>query len=225
MHIVIEGIDGSGKSTLVNALYDRVQADYSFSPWIYKTREPGSDIVGPCNIKFKRKGLDVREIVLNDTVLTPFQRELLFYVDADQHTQFIKDQGQAIIISDRGVWSHLAYVYATLKTKQMTYEQYLLCKDLIKQTCSKPDIIVYLKGDRELMSTRLASKKKDVIESNGPEFFDSVSSCYAELSCEPKYAKSLLILDAENSTSHNTESVVTYLKENYTYEQLKSGSI
>lgn len=222
--LTIEGLDGTGKSTLAASLLERIQADQAFPKWIYQTKEPGLDVNSLAKAKFRRPGVDLRQIVLENSTLTAFERELLFYVDASQHRRFIDAQEDALIISDRGLWSHFAYAYATMKTKQMTYEQYLIGKQVINETCQKPDIIVYLQGNQELMKNRLSGKKKDVIESNGNEFFEMVEMAYEQLLAEPKYAKNLLVLDAENSTSKNVESIVTYLKETFTFEQLQKGN-
>lgn len=223
IHIVVEGLDGTGKSTLVKALHERMSADQSFCQWIYATKEPGLDAVVSPGLPIKRPGLDLREIVLNNGSLTAIERELLFYVDASQHRRFIEAQGNAIILSDRGLWSHLAYLKATMKTKQMDYEHYHALRALINLVCPKPNLFIYLRGDTKLMKERSLSKKKDIIESNSDDFFETVSETYEFLSSN--YSDSLITLNARNSTSHNVETVITSLKEIYSYEELKSGNL
>lgn len=222
IQIVIEGLDGTGKSTLAKALSEALQAETP--AWVYQTKEPGSETrVG--GAVFNRPGLNIRDIVLTDKSLTSFERELLFYVDASQHKRFIENQDKAFFVSDRGIWSHYAYLYATLKTKQIDYEQYQALRKVIEFTCRKPEVLVYLQGDTALMKERNKDKVKDVIESNKDDFFEAVSLKYGELSCEPKYTERLLILEATNSTSQNVETVLDYLKKEFTDEELRSGNL
>src|SRR6185369_10790042 len=102
--ITIEGLDGTGKSTLASALTEAMALDGGFNRWLYQTKEPGlATKLG--KQEFNRPGIDIRTPVLNDRQLTPFERELMFYVDASQHRRFIENQGGAIVVSDRGLWS------------------------------------------------------------------------------------------------------------------------
>ncbi len=220
IQIVIEGLDGTGKSTLATSLRDKLAS--LTAVWVYQTKEPGV-AVRTQGQEFNRPGINVRDIVLTDKGLTPLERELLFYVDASQHKRFIENQGSAIVVSDRGLWSHYAYLYATMKTKQISYDEYLTLKKLVDITCRKPEVLVYLKGDIELMKARNAGKTKDVIESNKDEFFEAVADKYAELASNQ--LKRLLVLDATNSTSHNVEAVIDWLKEEFTNEELATGNL
>lgn len=225
IHIVIEGMDGTGKSTLTKALFERLCGDGNVCRWVYQTKEPGLQTACSPGISFIRPGLDVREIVLNDKNLTALERELLFYVDASQHKRFIDNQGSAVVVSDRGLWSHYAYLYATMKTKQINYEDYLILKNLVNRICPKPSAVIYLKGSVELMKERNANKIKDVIESSGDDFFNFVQLAYEELEIEPKGCDVRLVLDARNSTCKNVDAVISFLREVYTDEELKSGNI
>lgn len=217
MLITIEGLDGTGKSTLTKELRSKMAQDTNFSRWIYQTKEPGlQTFLG--QVEFNRPGIDIRNIVLNDSSLIAVERELLFYIDASQHRRFIENQGKdTIVLSDRGLWSHLAYLRATMKTKQMGYELYQVLKNVISSVCAIPDHIIYLQGDLELMKSRNKNKLKDVIESNGDSFFQYVLETYESLALS---AKNCLILKASNSTSANVEAVLSYL-----HEQLKSGHL
>jgi thymidylate kinase len=216
----IEGLDGTGKSTLASALNEALVKE-RVNPWIYQTKEPGLETkVG--KIPFPRSGIDFRSIVLNDKQLTAMERELLFYVDASQHRRFIENQKDALIISDRGLWSHLAYLRATLKTGQIDYQAYSVCRDVIELTCPKPSRVIYLRGSLELMEQRNAGKTKDVIESNGLDYFGYVLETYEDLAFENE---SCLILDACNSTSQNIELVINWLKKEFSHEQLRAGNL
>lgn len=226
LHIAIEGLDGTGKSTLAGELFNTISGSSDFCKWVYLTKEPGNAMKVSPGIDLERPGFNARNTVLYDPSLTPLERELLFYVDASQHRRFIENQGNAIVISDRGFWSHLAYLYATMKTKQIDYEEYLTLKKLVYLLCPKPDVVIYLQGSLELMNQRNANKAKDLVESNGQEFFEHVLSTYESLSIEPKPETSrVLSLDAKDSTIQNVNSVIEFLKEGFTVEELKSGTI
>lgn len=220
IHISVEGLDGTGKSTLVKELSLEMNKDKDFYPWIYATKEPGLETFVQGDLRFVRPGVDLRDIVLKNEALTPLERELLFYVDASQHRRFIKDQGRAIIISDRGLWSHLAYLRGLLKIKQINHDEYSVGRKLIELLCPVPDKVVYLRGDIALMEERTAGKTKDVIEKLGPDYYSYVQETYEDLSLS---ASKCLILDAKLSTSENCRSVIDWLKKEFNHEQLQSG--
>lgn len=215
--ITIEGLDGSGKSTLAKELPTALRSTH-FTKWIYQTREPGRD-VRMNNITFNRPGVDVRSIVLNET-MTPLERELLFYVDAAQHCRFIENQNDAVIVSDRGKWSHLAYLRGYLKTNQMNWDDYRLCKKIIDRVCAEPDVVIYLRADLSLMKNRLFNKPKDAIERNGDDFYSAVLETYTDLA---KGAKNALILDAYDNLDKNIMKVIDYLKGAYHVEHKQGG--
>lgn len=216
MLITFEGLDGAGKSTLAKEIRSALAADHSFTQWVYQSKEPGLEVSLGDGLKFNRFGPDIRSIVLEDRSLKPLERELLFYVDASLHSRFIQDQGDAIILSDRGKWSHLAYLKGYLKTGQIDWDDYSLCKKFIERLCAEPEVVVYMRGSLELMKTRLASREKDAIESNGDTFFAAVLDTYEELVAERQnQAKPLIILDALDNTLQQSSSVVNYLKNEY----------
>lgn len=218
--IAIEGLDGSGKSTLAKELASKMGQDPAFSRWLYQTKEPGlTTCLG--NAVFERPGADLRTLALENRSLSSLERELLFYVDASQHRRFIENQGSALFLSDRGLWSHLAYLRACLKSGQISYQDYPTCKMLIHSICAQPHAVIYLRGDLELMKERTEGKKKDVIESNAPSFFTWVLETYEDLARE---AYKCLILEARNSTSQNVERVLSWLKGTFSHEQLQTGT-
>jgi len=212
--ITLEGLDGTGKSSLIKAL----PSDSFNGQWVYKVKEPGITVNSDSYMPFNRPGIDLRSIVLNDRTLTPFERELLFYVDASQNRRFIENQRSALVFSDRGYWSHLAYLRATLKIGKIDNDQYVLGKDLINLFCAKPDRVIYLRGSIELMQERLKDKPKDAIESNKVEFFKYVLETYEDLAFENNEC---LILDAKDTIVQNTEKVLSYLEEAFNNEDFR----
>jgi len=214
--ITVEGLDGTGKSTLVNELVKTVTNNPAFHPWVYATKEPGSPWAAT---------QEIRELVLNRPDLKPIERELLFYADAAIHRRFIENQENAVIFSDRGMWSHLAYLRGYLKTGQIDHSVYDLCRKLIEQVCAKPDCVVYLRGDLDLMKKRLAGKPKDAIENNSETFFAYVLETYEDLVTHHLWkGERVVILDACHELDKLSKCAIEYIKGAFDAEQLKSGN-
>lgn len=197
MLINFEGLDGVGKSTLVEAVARNI-------PGAIVTKEPGSKLVETNTL--------IRSMVLEDKTLTPLERELLFYVDASAHNRALSAiRNESIVLCDRGILSHYAYLRGYLKTKKIDFEQYSLCKKLIEQVCAKPDVIIYLKGSLELMRIRTAGKPKDVIESSPPVFYHHVLETYEDLIEFSPYK--VLKLEATERLDNNIEKVLSFLQD------------
>ncbi len=198
MLITFEGIDNMGKTTVMKELS---KAHFT---GLY-TKEPGSPSV--------TLNTQLREMVLTNKSLTAFERELLFYVDASQHRRWIKAQVNSRVISDRGLLSHLAYLYGTLKTGQMDYEQYGLCKRIIKESCAIPDAIIYFDGDLDLMKYRQLGEG-DLIESSGMEFYSYVLTQYEDLIIAAQVEKTpVLVLDPRASIQTNVNKSCEFIQQ------------
>jgi dTMP kinase len=100
LFIVVEGIDGAGKSTLVTQLVSHLQSQHYDAR---STKEPGNSWLGKC----------VRQILLERPhPLCNKAEYLLFAADRAQHMEEVVIpalQQNAIIISDRGADSSLVY--------------------------------------------------------------------------------------------------------------------
>lgn len=96
--IVIEGIDGVGKSTLAKNLATMLSPEYN----VLLTREPGGSTLGK----------EIRKILQESANLDPRAQFLLFAADRAQHiAEIIKpalSEGN-IVISDRFIDSSIAY--------------------------------------------------------------------------------------------------------------------
>lgn len=211
----IEGIDGVGKSTLTSALSQEL-CRLGFS--VLETKEPGSPL-SPLKTA-------IRNLVLYNQDLTAFERELLFCVDAAAHERALKHQSASIVLSDRGLWTHLAYLRASLKERLMDWDQYEATLNLFKMVCFKPDGIIYLAGDMELMQERaaLSAKKKDAIESRSEAYFRHVLETYEDL-IETNQGDKLVVLNARDTTSKNVEAVVAWIQGEYRHDELLEGKI
>lgn len=100
--ITVEGIEGSGKSTLISALTEFYCARMS----VVATREPGATVLG----KRIRKLILQREV--SDPDIDPLAEVLLFAADRAQHCKtFLRDaiKSTSLVLCDRYTDSTLAY--------------------------------------------------------------------------------------------------------------------
>lgn len=141
MYVVLEGIDTTGKSTQIELLKSRYK-DAIF------TKEPSGS-------KFGNK---IRELALYENLDNTAQT-LLFMADRANHTQeIIYPNKDKLIISDRSFISGIAYC------NNIDFD--ILCK-LNLYIAYKPDLVVILETNEEILSNRLKSKTLDNIESTG----------------------------------------------------------
>ncbi|NPA75610.1 MAG: dTMP kinase [Euryarchaeota archaeon] len=102
MFIVLEGIDGTGKTTIANKLADELKSQgYS----VFLTQEPTNTWIGK----------DVRRAIEEEK--NGFTQALLFFADRAEHIEELKKNGDKIIICDRYVYSTFAYQSVQLKEK------------------------------------------------------------------------------------------------------------
>lgn len=196
MLITLESIDNMGKTTLAKELATQLSGAVF-------TKEPG------CPFIAVNKRL--RELVLHNKELSAFERELLFYADASQHRRWMEHYGKDLIISDRGLWSHLAYAYGTLKSKKMTYEEYGLCKQVIKQTVAQPNAVIFFNSDLNLMEERMQGEA-DVIEGMGREFYTYVSTMFDDLVIATELNRTpLLKLNPRDSLATNVTKSIEFI--------------
>ena len=100
-YIVLEGLDGSGKSTQAELLYEYIKLT---NPKVILTQEPGS----------KLNAFNLRDILCSAKEVSPVALELLFQADRAEHTRHIKkllSEGYTVI-SDRSFLTGLAYARA-----------------------------------------------------------------------------------------------------------------
>ena len=200
--LVFEGIDASGKSTLLNLLCEKFKSKaLSF----VKTREPG----GTGN------GEKIREILLErqNTSLDPLAETLLYYADRRQNVEEkIKpalEQGQWVL-SDRYWASTSAYQCGGRGIDEG------FVQELRKQSCSdcEPDLWVLLDLPLEESLKRLFISKrdsKDRLEMENSGFHQRVRDYYLKLAKQE--ASKWLVLDATRPQEKLLEQLLSYLKD------------
>lgn len=187
MFIVIDGIDGCGKSTVASLLTKEIA---KFRPVLH-TFEPGH----------VRDGL-YRKLIM-ENVANPYVVAALFTVDRAEHVakmiQPALEEGQWVIC-ERYADSTLAYQGYGMG----------LDKDLINRMNAEavkglwPDKVFYLDIQPRLALARLSSKDKDALEQQGIEFLTRVQEGYEEIAKEKNYIR----IDATKSPKHIVKQIL-----------------
>ena len=163
--LVIEGMDGSGKSTQVQYLREKLLT-IGINPLIL--REPGATCVGE----------RVRSILLDPDLKMTASTEVLLFCAArsELHDKVIEpalNEGRTILM-DRWAWSTLAY---QCSTPDMPIPKILSVIDLATGGRT-PNLTIILDIDLEQRQDRLGSKVQDRIESKPQKYHEDVIEKY-----------------------------------------------
>jgi len=164
MFIVVEGIDGCGKSTVASLLAAEIGKKRS----VFHTFEPGH----------VRDGL-YRQLIM-ENVDNPFVVAALFTIDRAEHVKKMIKPALA-----KGEW----VVCERYADSTLAYQGYGmgLDKELINRMNEEaidglwPDKIFYLDIEPHLALARLQNKEKDALEGQGLEFLQRVREGYEEI--------------------------------------------
>jgi dTMP kinase len=164
--VVLEGLDGTGKTTQVARLAKRLAAS-GFSTVI--TREPGATAVGAA----------IREIVLGQEDLDPRAEALLVAGDRAEHVARVVRpalEAGSVVVSDRYTPSSLAYQG---RGRGLGVEE---VERLSRWATDglEPDLVVVLDVDDETLATRREGPG-DRMEDGPAGFRDEVARAYREL--------------------------------------------
>lgn len=162
LRINIEGIDGSGKSSIINMLQNRL----SHLPVAFR-REPS------------KKYADI----IHDAMYEQNEMEIamLFLADRAQHQETcrtLQDEGTTIIC-DRGIHSTFAYQMETLKP----YHPYPLewMTGVMNNWFDYPDVCILMAVDIDTAIERIQKRKDNPVPYEKREFLERVSSNYGYL--------------------------------------------
>tara|TARA_B100000700_G_scaffold40755_1_gene41334 strand:+ start:15499 stop:16140 length:642 start_codon:yes stop_codon:yes gene_type:complete len=167
LFVVFEGLDGSGKSTQVKILLDKLISD---NYQVLSLREPGSTDIG-------EKILNLLE---SKQKLTPIMEFLLFSISrsAIVHEK-IKPalEKNKIVLCDRYFYSSIAYQGAgrSLDKEYIDFTNQLIIDKTI------PDIVFYLDLTWEEKINRKGIDKSDRFEKENKIFHDNVRQEYLSL--------------------------------------------
>ncbi|MDO5672871.1 MAG: dTMP kinase [Actinomycetaceae bacterium] len=177
--IVFEGGDGSGKSTQLGMLADRLRA---FGRDVVRTREPGGTLMGR----------QIRQLLLHSEEVGPKAEALLFAADRAHHVDSLVRPALArgaVVLSDRFMDSSIAYQG---QGRDLGVEE-VRELSLWATTRLLPDITVILDLDPNIAAKRLGDHL-DRMESAGITFHTQVRQRFLDMAAEG--GDSYLVVDA-----------------------------
>ena len=194
-YIAFEGIDGSGKTSIIENLSDILNSQNKEHTIV---REPGGTSVGE----------GIRELLLShDYKVNPLAEALLFCA---QRSQLIEEvvlpslNNGIVVLSDRSAYSSVAYQG---EGRGLGYEKIYQLNDISIQS-NWPERVVLLDIDPEVSLSR--QQVADRIGSDKVEFFQKVRTGYLKLAEE--FKDSFIILNAENNIEVNIEAICNWLE-------------
>ena len=194
-YIAFEGIDGSGKTSIIENLSDILNSQNKEHTIV---REPGGTSVGE----------GIRELLLShDYKVNPLAEALLFCA---QRSQLIEEvvlpslNNGLVVLSDRSAYSSVAYQG---EGRGLGYEKIYQLNDISIQS-NWPERVVLLDIDPEVSLSR--QQVADRIGSDKVEFFQKVRKGYLKLAEE--FKDRFLILNAQNNIEVNIEAICNWLE-------------
>ena len=193
-YLAFEGIDGSGKTTLINEL----SAELSKASVDFKiVREPGGTKLSE----------GIRDLLLShDFEVNPTAEALLFSASRAQLIQEVVKpsikNGQ-VIITDRSAYSSVAYQGVG---RGLGYEKVYELNDFALNSYW-PEKVVLLDIDPEISLSR--QKIADRIGSDKVSFFNKVRDGYLQLAED--FSDKFLVINAEDSKKENFTKVSEWL--------------
>ena len=196
MFISLEGPDGSGKTTVLDLLKDKLNISN-----LYVTKEP--------------KGF-FRDIILdseNKYGLTEIARMFLFQADRsmgiEKEIRPVLLSG-GIVISDRGPVS--TFIYQPITTGISMENLYEITNIANKSTW--PDLTIIFDCDYETAKKRMDSRELDYFDSKGKDFYDKLSRSYTRTGQRliEDYGWDVRFVNARNSVDRVLEDVMNIIR-------------
>ena len=194
-YLAFEGIDGSGKSSLIRSLSEILTSQNIDNKIV---REPGGTKVGE----------GIRELLLSHEYdVDALTEALLFCSQRSQLvTEIIKPEINkgTKILSDRSAYSSVAYQGVG---RGLGYETIYQLNDIAVNSYW-PEKVVLLDIDPKISLSR--QRVADRIGSDKVDFFRKVREGYLRLAVE--FKNNFLIINAEEDLSDNLQKICTWLK-------------
>lgn len=196
MFVTFEGLDGSGKTTQLRLVAERLRHD---GREVLETREPGGTALGE----------RIRELVLHaGGEVAPWAEAALFAASRAQHVAEVirpaLEQGQ-VVLCDRYVDSSLAYQGIA---RGLGLER-VLALNLTAVDGLLPDKTVLLLVDAPTAAGRLTADR-DRIERESLDFQERVDAAYRELA--ERYPERIVALDGSLAPETLAESIHAALR-------------
>ncbi len=187
LFVTVEGIDGSGKSTVVAAVREALERD---GVPICTTREPGGTEIGRA----------IRSMLLDHWVQppTPMAELLLYFADRAQHVATVITPALArgeLVVADRYMDSTIAYQgygrAVASPAEIAAWESHLASGGV------RPNLTLLLDLPAFQAASRLRARGTDRLERSGVEYFTRVRNGFRQLAlAEPDR---FVVIDASRS--------------------------
>ncbi|KAF2956666.1 deoxynucleoside kinase [Marinitoga sp. 38H-ov] len=154
IRINIEGNIGSGKTTLANALFYKLNADElileefennPYLPLLYKNEDVG------------------------------FQTEMFFLVS--RYKQYHKNNFSNLVISDYDMLKNKIFADITITNKNEK-EKFFKIFDILTEDISKPDVLIYIDTDVDTIVERIKKRNRDMEKIIAREYLELVDKGY-----------------------------------------------
>ena len=178
LFVVLEGIDGSGKTTLARALKCELESVKGME--VRLTAEPTDGPVG--------------SLLRGERIDSPKAEAMLFVADRACHTEEIRKLTESgiTVISDRYYASTLAYQSASLSGPDLEYD---LLERMNEAVIMEPDITILLDLDPEASGDRVDRRGEQKSKFERLEYQKRVRDNYLRIAKE----RGFFVLDASKS--------------------------
>lgn len=197
--ITFEGIDGSGKSTILKEL-SKIIIDLKITKEIFITREPGGTPLAE----------KIREVIIKNEML-PYTEALLYAASRCEHVNNViipAIKRNAIVFCDRYVESSICYqgFMKGLGEKNIKFINKLATQD------TKPDLIFFLNVSIQTSNERMNTNRKDSMDR-----FDKMENNYKKILIDAykkilSKNKNVIFIDAEKSINEIIDEIINHLK-------------
>jgi dTMP kinase len=206
LYIAIEGIDGSGKTTQVERLYEYFS---QLGKPVIKTREPRKDegLIGEL----------IQKILRGKTKIPPVAFQYLFSADREMHhTELVLPslaEGK-VVISDRCFWSVVPYGVMDRggDLDENTAEYMLVAQSIMSHyhQFTIPDVTIYLDLPLSVAMKRLTKAKEEKEIYEDQKILRKTLKGYDWLL--QKFEKEFIVIDATKSVEDVTAEILTAIR-------------
>jgi dTMP kinase len=197
MFITFEGGEGTGKTTLIQAIKVKLSAKYD----VITTREPGGSKIAEA----------IRDIILNPAYIgvTPYTEALLLAASRAQHLDEVIIPAlhqNKVVLCDRYIDSSLAYQgYA----RHLGFNFVLAINDYA--TKHMPDLTFYIDLDPEVGMKRISNRDKyDRLDQETKDFHLNVRKGYHEVA--KKYPNRIITIDGNQTIDAIIDEMVRIIE-------------